>query len=178
MAVPVSVQVPLFMKILTSDRNLKTRAGKEIVVGIIYREKFRQSLNVKDEFLKFVEQNNIKKFNDIPIRFVPIDIGDGSNLKDTISRYSQSPATEGNGNNVDILYVTPVRVLEIKTITDISRTQKILTLTGVPEYVESGLSVSIGIRAEKPLIIINLLGAKSEGAGFSSQLLKLAKVLY
>ncbi|MCK4591646.1 MAG: YfiR family protein, partial [Candidatus Latescibacteria bacterium] len=80
-------------------------------------------------------------------------------------------------NNIDILYVAPLRALGVKTITGVSRAKRILTLTGVPDYVESGLAVGIGIKGEKPRVIINSPAAKAEGADFSSQLLKLAKVI-
>jgi iron complex outermembrane receptor protein len=60
---------------------------------------------------------------------------------------------------------------------DVSRAKKIMTLTGVPDYVELGLSVAIGIKGRKPQITINLPAAKAEGINFSSQLLKLAKVI-
>jgi len=165
MAVPVNVQVPLFLKILTFDWNLKARVGNEIVVGIVYQSKFRASLNVKDKMMNQATEYAIKKIENIPIRYISVDL-DEVNLVDAIS-----------SNKIDIIYVAPVRALGMGIITDLSRTQKILTLTGVPDYVESGISVGIGIRGEKPLIIINLPAAKAEGVDFSSQLLKLAKVI-
>ena len=65
----------------------------------------------------------------------------------------------------------------MEKITNLSRDKKILTLTGVPDYVDSGLTVGIGTKGRKPRIIINLLAAKAEGADFSSGLLNLAKVV-
>lgn len=166
MAVSVEVQYPLFLKILTFDRNLKTRVGEEIVIGIVYQGKFKRSLNIKDELAKVMDGSSIKKIEDIPIRYVAIDISEEPDLKNAIS-----------SKNVDILYLTPLRALEIGTVTAVSRAKKIVTLTGVPDYVESGLTVGIGTKGEKPQIIINLKAAKAEGADFSSQLLKLAKVI-
>ena len=51
------------------------------------------------------------------------------------------------------------------------------TITGVPEYVDQGLAVGIGIRRDRPLIIVNLEQARAEGAAFSSQLLALARIV-
>jgi hypothetical protein len=165
MAVPVKLQLALFFKILTFDRNLKERVGNEIVVGIFYQNKSEVSLQVKEELLKVVKESSVKKIEDIPIRFVPIDIEE------------TDPAEAISRNDVDILYMTPLDAVEIETITTMSRAKKITTLTGVPDYVESGIAVGIGTKGEKPLIIINLPAAKAEGADFSSQLLKLAKVI-
>jgi hypothetical protein len=165
MPVPVKVQIPLFLKILTFDRKLKTRVGDEIVIGVVYQRKFRKSLNVKERFVDMMDESSITKVEDIPIRQVSIDI-DKTDLAGAVSR-----------NNIDILYVAPLRALGVKRITGVSRAKRILTLTGVPDYVESGLAVGIGIKGEKPRVIINSPAAKAEGADFSSQLLKLAKVI-
>ena len=47
----------------------------------------------------------------------------------------------------------------------------------MPEYVEAGVSVGIGIRRDRPLIIVNLAQARAEGTAFSSQLLALARIV-
>ena len=67
--------------------------------------------------------------------------------------------------------------MPIDNIIDISRREKIITLTGVPEYVNMGLAVGIDIRENRPQIVINMSAAKAEGADFSSQLLKLSKIV-
>ena len=165
-AVPVNVQFPLFLKILTFDRHLKTRVGGEIVIGIVYQRKFRTSLNVKDEFVNVAGTSSIKTIDGIPIRCVPIEIDDETDLANAVSK-----------NRVNLLYVTPVRAVDVEVITAVSRAKQVMTFTGVPDYVESGLSIGIGIKGEKPLIIVNLAAAKAEGTDFSSQLLKLAKII-
>lgn len=165
MVVPVKLQLALFLKILPFDRNLKDRVGDEIVFAVLYQNNFGISYNAKEGLLKVVKESSIKKIEGIPFRFVLIDIEE-TNLAEAITR-----------DNVDILYITPLRAVEIEKITNLSRAQKIMTLTGVPDYVESGLAVGVGVKGEKPLIIINLKAAKAEGADFSSQLLKLAKVI-
>jgi len=112
-----------------------------------------------------MSKSPIKKVENIPIRQVSIDI-DRVDLASAVVK-----------NNIDVLYITPLRAIGMETITSVSRAKQVLTLTGVPDYVESGLAVSIGIKGKKPQIIINLAAAKAEGVNFSSQLLKLAKVI-
>ncbi len=165
MPVPVDLQYSLLMKILTFDRNLKDRMGEEIVVGIIYQKNFRESSNAKDEFAKAMDESPIKKIEDIPIHQVPVNLND-TDLDSAVSQIK-----------IDILYITPLRTVKLEDITKVSRTKQLTTLTGVPDYVESGLAVGIGTKGGKPLIIINLPTAKKEGTDFSSQLLHLAKVL-
>ena len=164
MAVPIKLQSALFSKILSFDRSLKTRADGEIIVGIVYQRRFRRSLNTKNKFIDVM--SSAKRHGDFKFGCVPIDIGDHTDLADAISK-----------RDIDILYITPLRVVEIETITAVSRAKQILTLTGVPEYVKSGLAVGIGIKGERPQIMINLPGAKAEGANSHSQLLKLAEIV-
>ena len=164
MPVPVGVQAALFPKILTFDRNLNGETDNGLVIGVVYQKKFRTSLNVKETFMDAL--SSAKKRNMLHFHCVPIDISDHTNLEDVISQ-----------NKIDILYIAPVRAIEIETITSVSRARKITTLTGVPDYVELGLAVGIGIKGEKPRIIINLPAAKAEGADFKSLLLRMAKVI-
>ena len=166
MAVAVNTQFTLFSKILAFDRNLKTRRHDEIVIGIVYQSRFRTSLNVKNEILRIAGEYSTRKIEGIPIRYIPIDLGDETDLESAIST-----------NSVNVLYIAPLRVLEIAGITRISRAKRIITLTGVPDYVESGLAIGIGTKGEKPQILINLAAAKAEGANLSSELLKLSKVI-
>jgi hypothetical protein len=52
-----------------------------------------------------------------------------------------------------------------------------LTLTGVAEYVRAGIAVGIGVRDDRPEILVNLAAARAAGADFSAQLLLLARVI-
>jgi hypothetical protein len=165
MPVPADLQYSLFLKILTFDRNLKARVGEEIVVGIVYQKNFRESSNAKDEFTKAMDESSIKRIEDIPIRQVPVNLND-TDLDSAVSHM-----------RIDILYITPLRTVKIEDIIKVSQIKQLTTLTGVPDYVESGLAVGIGTKGDKPQIIINLPAAKKEGADFSSQLLRLAKIV-
>lgn len=46
-------------------------------------------------------------------------------------------------NKVSVLYVTPLRAASIRSISKICRKNKVISFTGVPEYVKNGLSVGI-----------------------------------
>lgn len=165
MVVPVKMQLALLLKVLTFDRNLKQRAGDELVIAICYQQEYNRSVKVKDEILSVMQVSPVDKIGDLPLRFSSIDI-EKDDLAKAISK-----------EDVDVLYITPLRSVAMKTITAVSRVEKTRTLTGVPDYVKSGLAVGIGTKEGKPLIIINLPTAKAEGADFSSELLKLAKVI-
>jgi hypothetical protein len=165
--VPVAVQFPLFLKILSFDRNLKQRARGEVVLAVVYQSDSRPSLRVKEELEQALKRSPFKTVEEMPLRLVPIDLSNEDiNLARVCSR-----------SGVNVLYVAPLRGVALGGITGLSRAQRILTLTGIPEYVQRGISVGVGAKREKPTILINLPAAKAEGADFDSRLLKLAEVL-
>lgn len=166
MPVPVDLQNSLFMKVLTFDRNLKKYDKEEIIIGILYQSKYRNSLNAKNQLLTATNEIADRKINSIPYRYIPIEVGDMSEIETAIINAG-----------VRILYITPMRNVDFSTIGRVCRANQILTITGVPEYVESEFAVGIGIRSERPIILINLAEAKAEGADFTSQILKLAKII-
>ncbi|MDP2207311.1 MAG: YfiR family protein [Bacteroidota bacterium] len=165
MPVPVEIQIPLFKKILTFDRNLKTRAGNEIDIGVLFQKGFKLSSDVKNEFVTTASPTQ-DSIDGLPVNIVALEYSDEPNLKSNLSKH-----------NIDILYITPMRAVDLKMVSQLCQTHKILTITGVPQYIENGISVGLDIKAEKPQIIINLQSTKAEGADFSSKLLNLAKVI-
>jgi hypothetical protein len=166
MEVPVNVQYAVLHKILAFDRNLKERVGNEIVIGILYQNTFRSSLSFKDELNVAIKKSRVDKFVDLPVRFVEIELAENLNLDAHVTQ-----------NAIDIFYLAPVRAVEMKTITAVSRARKLLTFSGVPAYVEAGLAAGVGVKGDSPRLIINLPAAKAEGVEFDAQLLKLAKVI-
>jgi hypothetical protein len=164
--VPVEQQYILFMKILSFDKNLKDRAGNEIIIGILYQKNYKISLDTKDILMKTYNNSTKKDIINIPVKFVPIDIDETTDLNIAITK-----------NGISVFYVTPLRAARLSSIIDLARSKQIRTMTGVPDYVVSGIALGIGAKGGKPLILVNLSAAKAEGANLNSQLLKLAKII-
>lgn len=163
---PVDVQYYLFLKTMTYDRKLQKRVGDQMVVGILYQREFKHSLNFKDELIKVIDGSGIEEIEGIPLRFVPVDLSADPDLDSSVTKHE-----------LDAFYVAPLRGYNFQTITALSRAKKITTFAAVPEDIESGLSVGIDRKNEKPLVVINLSAAKAEGCDFDSELLKLARVI-
>jgi hypothetical protein len=167
MPVPAPMQASLFAKILTFDRNLKARAGKELKIGVLYQKRVRSSLEAQEEFLQAMCGDPGQKIESIPLSCVAIEWTSASEVEATLVR-----------NGIRVLYVAPLRAVAIEDIVAISRARKITTITGVPEFVEKGIALGLALRAERPLVLVHLSAARAEGADFNSQLLKLARVLF
>jgi hypothetical protein len=162
MAAPVEVQVPLFLKLLHFERQLQSRAADDtLVIGIVYQQRFRVSLEAKDEFAAAVKA----AAGDGPRRCAPLDL-DGE--KDLARALAASQAR--------VLYLCPLRAADLNKIALIARDHRVLTLTGVPDYLGAGVAVGIDSKGGKPLILVNLPAVRAVGVDFSSRLLSLKMV--
>jgi len=157
-AVPLDVQLALFANIWKFDRTFDSTGVVTLV--IIYQEGYRDSLLIKDDLIATVDRLKL------PIRCVPLEARTDELLRKRLNDVRNA-----------VVYVTPLRSVDIGEIARISRSHGLRTLTGVPEYVDAGIAVGIGERKSRPLIIINLRGARAEGSDFSSQLLSLARIV-
>jgi hypothetical protein len=163
MEVPVALQLPLFLKVLSFDRNLSARAGDTLVVGVAYQSGYRASGVVKDAIVR-AGAGLRPAAGDLPFRIVAIDL-DRESLATALSRLG-----------VAILYVAPVRGVDMKAVAATTRAARVTTLTGVSHYVEQGLSVGLRLRGDRPQILVNLDASRLEGAEFGAEFLKLVQV--
>lgn len=163
-ALPEELQVPLFLKILTYDRSLETKVKDTIRIGVLYFPKDDQSKKNRDAILENLKLNQDKTINGVPFSFTAIELS-AEEKKDEMVR------------GINVLYVTSDGSNMIKEILQISRARKILTITGRVDYVNFGVSVGLGVKEEKPQIVINLSSVRAEGSDFSANLLRLCKVI-
>ena len=162
--VPVPIQAALLTKILAFDRNLPSTDPEGLVVAVLYQEKVRSSVNAKDAWIEAAE--SLELDGQPTLRCLAIEITDPEVLRTSLT-----------DRGIHVIYVTPLRAVGMREITAASRSLKIRTFTGVPEYVGAGIGVGIGMKGERPEILINLPASRAEGADFRARLLKLARVI-
>jgi hypothetical protein len=166
MDAPVDVQLQLFIKILTFDRNLNVQPGDKIEFVVIYQDKYKLSKSTANSIRKEVKDANIDNVDGVPIEWIFTDINSPKDFANEIAKYK-----------IAVAYFTPLRAIDIKKLVSICRQYKVNTLSGVVDYLNEGIAVAVGIKADKPQIIVNLDAAKAEKSDYSSQLLKLCKIL-
>lgn len=106
------------------------------------------SQNNKDEFFK--ELSGLMEIKAIR----PIE------LEETITGY-------------DLVYFMP----GLDELSIICKTHKVLSVTGISQYVEHGkISLGFGIQNNKPKILVNLTSLDEEGQSLSSDILRIAKI--
>lgn len=155
--VPVEVQLPLFQNIWKLDRNFNP-AGSSIVVAVLFQESNVQSMAARAAAFKWVQTTT-----GVTAVGVVMDRADWT----TVLRVVEA----------DVFYVTRMRGADIEAVAAIARSRGIRTMAGVHDYVWQGLNVGIGVRNDRPLIMINLQAALAEGAAYQAQLLKLAEIV-
>jgi hypothetical protein len=165
-SLPEELQVPLFLKILTYDRSLGGKVQDTIHIGALYFPDHERSKKNKDAIIENLKQNKDKTINGVPFYFMEIEFSTKKKLDDVAKE-----------RRINVLYVTSDGSNMIKDIPQITQAEKILTITGRVDYVNQGISVGLGVKEEKPQIVINLPSVRAEGSDFSANLLKLCKVI-
>ena len=79
-------------------------------------------------------------------------------------------------NDVDVLYVAPLRSVAVQTVVEAAHASQVIALSGVAEYIREGVVVDITERRNRPSILINLESAKAGNADFRAELFKVAQV--
>jgi hypothetical protein len=165
MAVPADLQVPLILKVLTYDRNFDERAQNELKIGIVYTGN-AASLKAKNEVMGVLEKFSGKTIRKLPIKYVLVEFTSQRDLENAAKT-----------NRMNVFYIAPGNAQNLDALLKVSQANQIITTTGVPTYVDQGVAVGIGIRQDKPQILINLGGSKREGSEFDASLLRIASVI-
>jgi YfiR/HmsC-like len=167
MPFPPDVQITLLLKILTYDRSFQAKAKSGLTIGVVYVAGDPESVKAKDDILKTLQLVADRTIKNVPIRAMPLEYRDPVSLGKAV-----------RSNGVNVLYIAPGNAESLIPLLRVSHTQGITTATGVPEYVQKGVSIGIGIKPDKkPDILINLPSSRQEGSEFDASLLRIATVV-
>ena len=167
MPMPVDIQLPLFLKILTYDRSFQYKARSAITIGVVFLPGDPASVKAKDEMVANLQRLADRTIKNLPIKYVVLEFRDVASLDKAVK-----------AGKVNVFYVAPGLGEQIPSLIKMARTYAITTATGVPEFVQRGIAVGIGMKADKkPDILINLPSSRSEGSEFDASLLRIATVV-
>jgi hypothetical protein len=164
--VPIDRQYALVMKILLFEKNLNTRCGQPLRIGVVYQRDYRPSLVAARQWMDAASEGAAATIRGRQVESVLVEYTDARSLGQTLG-----------ARGICAVYVAPLRGVALRELAQETRDHGVLSLTGMPKYCSEGLAVGIGIADDKPQIIVNQSAAHQEGAEFSSQLLVMAKVL-
>ena len=103
----------------------------------------------------------------------------GLGVKISQLSFSNGPTlmTTVSSQSVDVLYVCIGMEADLPAIIEVTRKRKMVSIGSREEHVQTGLALGVFPVDGKPTIVVNLPAAKAEGSAFSSDLLRLAKVI-
>ncbi len=165
--VPESVQLSVIARTMLFDRNFASRVGEELVIGVLYQPEYRASRRSKDAIVEASAAQDLSRLLGLPVRVVAVPAaGSGSRVVNALARA-----------DIDIAYVTPLRMFDLDILARVCRELRIVTASGVAEYMENGIVLGIGSRGGRPEIVVNMMLARDIGVDFDSQFLQLARVI-
>jgi hypothetical protein len=146
------------------DKNLKARAGEQLVIALVYEEADAASkAHCASMEAAFGALRGVR------VQGIPIDI--------VSLAYSKSFAEDAKKKALDVVYVCP-NVKAISDITAQSQKLKLLTIAGEPADIERGLTLSATQDGERVVLVINRASAQAENVVFAEQILGVAKLVH
>jgi hypothetical protein len=157
------LQIPLILKILTYDRHLESKAGQQLVVGIVYAPTDPASVAAANEVGDVLFRFQDKTVKRLPIRYRLVEYTTPEALERTVDRWG-----------ISVFWVAPGSARNLAAISAVSRRKGVTTTTGVPDFVRRGLAVGLDLGDARPQILIHLEAAREEGCEFDASLLRIA----
>ena len=164
--VPALRQASILTRALAYDRTMKERAGDSVSVGVLYRAGNAASENCANELLQAFR--SLEKFavHGLPFKALRIAYDVGGSMKDLI-----------RNEGIDALYACNGLDSEVDAIAGFAQERKIVTMGAREDYVNKALTIGVFVIDGKPTILLNWGESQKEGASFSSDLIRLAKVI-
>lgn len=164
MNVPLDVQIELMVRVFSFDRAMDERASTGLTVGILYQERYRTSVSTADEVEELLSHAAWATGGPVQIVRIPWD---GRAATEQLVR----------DKRVRILYVAPMRSVDMRSVCDMCAALQVPAFTGVPEYVAEGIPLGVARRGGKAAILVNLPEARRAGVDLSSRVLHIAEVI-
>jgi hypothetical protein len=163
--VPFDVQVPLVLKALTYDRNLKSRAGDQVRIAVLVSPRGRSAAaNELSASLAALPERTV---NGMPVVFKEVAFTDQAGLDQALGAGRWAAAYVLPGFTGD----------ELAQIRRVCESRRVLAVAAQAEEVEGALAFGIGAQGGKPQLVVNLPNARACGTDFDLALLRLARVI-
>lgn len=159
-------QAVILARALAYDDNLKSRAGDSLTVAVLFKSGQGGSESAADGMLHAFKALEGVKVQGLPLHAVKLAY---------TSKDALHAAVTSQG--IDVLYVSPGLDGDQGAIRDESKRDHVLTIASREDQLNAGLSLGVFSFDGKTTITVNLPASKEEGAAFSSELLRLARVV-
>jgi hypothetical protein len=162
----VERQATILARAFGYEYTLKTRAGDSVVLGVLYKAKDPQSEGMADDWLRAFRALSSVKVQGLPFSAVKVPFENSAGLRASVQ-----------SQHIEIIFVCDKLDGDIAAIKELSHSKKLLTVAGKIDYLQAGLTLGVFADADRNSIQVNLGAARDEGVSFSSDLLRLAKIV-
>jgi len=152
--------------VLSYDDEIKSRTGDDVTVAVLSKPGNAGSETMSAGMLKAFKGIGSIKVQGMPLKVMGLGFTGGGALGSAIS-----------SQGIDVLYICSGLEADLPAIIDSTRKNHVLSIGSREDHITRGLAVGVLPMDGKPTIIVNLGASKAEGAAFSSDLLRLAKVI-
>jgi hypothetical protein len=153
-------------RMLAYDGALASRAGSSFVIAVLFKKGNAASEKAGEEALKAFKPLEAVLMSGLPFHAVS-------------APYTGGPALEAliDKEGADVLFLCEGLEADIPAVKQVTRKRKVLTLGTQESQVTAGVSLAVIAEGGKLQILIHLPHTREEGAEFSSDLLRVARVL-
>lgn len=148
------------------DYNLKSRAGGALVLGVVFNPQDSNSQSAADAWFESFKALAGVKIQGLPLKVIRVPFSGAAALHASVQN-----------QGIDILFVCDGLESSLSAINGLSHAEKVLTVAATEPMVEQGLALGVFANSGKVEIVVNLPAAGLEGVSFSSDLLRLARII-
>jgi hypothetical protein len=163
--VPYDVQIPLVLKALTYDRNLKTRVVDHVRIALLAPPGGNR--DAVEELFASLDALPARSIDGLPVSFKEIAWTDEESFDRAL-----------RGARWAAVYALPgFSTEQLAQIRRTGQARRVLLVGAAEADVERGMAFGVGASAGRPLIVVNLSSTRACGSEFDLALLRLARVI-
>jgi len=163
--VPADRRAVILTRALAYDGNLTARAGSAVAIGVLFKKGDAGDEAAADKMAKAFGALDKIRVQGLPLHVVKVAWTGADALAGAIA-----------ADGIDAVYVCPQVEHDGAAVRDLTRKRHVVSMSATAGGVAEGFSLSVSGDGGKVTILVNLPASKAEGAAFSSELLRLAKV--
>ncbi len=164
--VPAERQVLILTRALAYDDEIKGRAGDDVTVAVVSKPGNPASDAMSTAVAKAFRGIGGIKVQGLSLKIIQLPFASGPALQAAAS-----------GQSIDVFYICVGLEADLPAIIETTRKRRAVSIGSREDQVQRGLALGVFQIEGKPTIVVNLPAAKAEGSAFSSDLLRLAKVI-
>lgn len=162
--IPIDKCAPILIRALAYDRELKKRAGSSVTLAVVYNPASSSSVSEANAALSAFKALESLTVQGLPFRAVRLPYG-----PDLSAKLGEQ--------GIDAIFLVDGLSSELEALIDVTRRRKVVSLSTEEADIRRGAAIGVVLAGGKPTLMVNLPASTAEGASFSSELLRLAKVV-